>query len=179
MKDMLWFFVARADPSVAQTGSGNENLFQITGTVSDDPTSNKTRELMILNTNDNATNDMRWYDRYDHGGNTKQYTFKNATYPAATSPDWFMFATQFDRVNSTVRTWTNGNAIETETSAPYPMADVNTRFRLNKYGKYLEGEWGEIVMTDSVSDREKIEGYLAHKWGIALPAGHTYETEAP
>lgn len=185
LKDMLWFFVARADPSVAQTGSGNENLFQITGTVSDDTTEAKTRELMILNTNDSTTNDMRWYDRYDHGGAeasvniTKAYAFKNATYPAVTSPDWFMFATQFDRVNSIVRTWTNGNAISTTTSAPWPMADVNTRFRLNKYSKHLEGEWGEIVMTDSVGDREKIEGYLAHKWGIALPSGHTYETEAP
>ena len=33
----------------------------------------------------------------------------------------------------------------------------------------------------SSSEKEKIEGYLAHKWGLAerLPTDHPYKTEAP
>jgi len=33
----------------------------------------------------------------------------------------------------------------------------------------------------SQSDSDKIEGYLAHKWGLEskLPVGHTYKTTAP
>jgi hypothetical protein len=42
----------------------------------------------------------------------------------------------------------------------------------------------EIVMTPSAlseSDRQKLEGYLAHKWGISanLPVGHPYKNSAP
>lgn len=42
---------------------------------------------------------------------------------------------------------------------------------------------GEIIICDAltVSDRQKIEGYLAHKWGLTanLPAGHPYKTIPP
>ena len=46
------------------------------------------------------------------------------------------------------------------------------------------GGIGEIVALESlssISDRQKIEGYLAHKWGLAasLPTGHPYKTNAP
>ena len=37
-----------------------------------------------------------------------------------------------------------------------------------------------IFLPDAdVSNRQKAEGYLAHKWGLALPAGHPYENAAP
>jgi hypothetical protein len=37
----------------------------------------------------------------------------------------------------------------------------------------------EIVYADA--DRQRIEGYLAHKWGLvgSLPSGHPYKTAAP
>jgi|14BtaG_2_1085337.scaffolds.fasta_scaffold00483_6 hypothetical protein len=46
------------------------------------------------------------------------------------------------------------------------------------------GGVGEIIglsATSLTSDRQKIEGYLAHKWGLAanLPSGHAYKTKAP
>jgi hypothetical protein len=49
---------------------------------------------------------------------------------------------------------------------------------------YFDGQVAEIVMTGSVlsiTDRQKVEGYLAHKWGIAasLPSTHPYKTNAP
>jgi hypothetical protein len=46
------------------------------------------------------------------------------------------------------------------------------------------GRMGEFVITDNMmgdSDRQKLEGYLAHKWGhtASLPADHPYKSSAP
>jgi len=48
----------------------------------------------------------------------------------------------------------------------------------------LGGRMGEFLITSGTqtqADREKIEGYLAHKWGLTanLPAAHPYKTTAP
>ena len=48
----------------------------------------------------------------------------------------------------------------------------------------LNGAIGELVVTPSVLsvvNRQKMEGYLAHKWGLTanLPADHPYKTNAP
>jgi len=48
----------------------------------------------------------------------------------------------------------------------------------------ITGTIAEIIQTEntaSTSDRQKLEGYLAHKWGLAgnLPAGHPYKSAAP
>lgn len=46
------------------------------------------------------------------------------------------------------------------------------------------GDFAEVVIADAkigTSDREKLEGYLAHKWGLTadLPSGHPYKNSAP
>jgi hypothetical protein len=51
-------------------------------------------------------------------------------------------------------------------------------------GYFLVGMVAEVVVSNSDSsttERQLIEGYLAHKWGLAasLPANHPYKTEAP
>tara|TARA_R110000868_G_scaffold52100_1_gene164839 strand:+ start:2677 stop:3462 length:786 start_codon:yes stop_codon:yes gene_type:complete len=48
----------------------------------------------------------------------------------------------------------------------------------------FRGYAAELIVVDSIlstGDREKIEGYLAHKWGITsgLPSGHPYKSVAP
>jgi len=48
----------------------------------------------------------------------------------------------------------------------------------------LQGQVGEVVIVDaalSQTDREKLEGYLAHKWGLeaGLPVGHPYASAPP
>ena len=48
----------------------------------------------------------------------------------------------------------------------------------------LDGQVAEVVVIDGALDeqtRQKIEGYLAHKWGLAasLPAEHPYKDSAP
>ena len=49
---------------------------------------------------------------------------------------------------------------------------------------YTNGDIGEIVMFTSILstvDRQRMEGYLAWKWGLQgdLPGGHPYENEPP
>lgn len=49
---------------------------------------------------------------------------------------------------------------------------------------YLNGFISELVVVDtslSISDRQKLEGYLAHKWGLAdnLPVNHPYKNSPP
>lgn len=58
--------------------------------------------------------------------------------------------------------------------------DEGTIHTASKYG----GLMGEIIITDNMmsdSDRQKLEGYLAHKWGHtgSLPVDHPYKSSAP
>lgn len=48
----------------------------------------------------------------------------------------------------------------------------------------MAGEFAEIIYFNSTlsqADREKVEGYLAHRWGIegSLPVAHPYKSSAP
>ena len=51
------------------------------------------------------------------------------------------------------------------------------------YGGYFNGSIKDIVVADGLSDSEveKVEGYMAHKWGLAgsLPIAHTYKYNYP
>jgi PKD repeat protein len=49
---------------------------------------------------------------------------------------------------------------------------------------FFQGRVGEVLLVRSSlsdADRQRLEGYLAHKWGTtaSLPAGHPYKTAAP
>ena len=48
-------------------------------------------------------------------------------------------------------------------------------------GKFVLGELIYMDATPSAANIEKLEGYLAHKWGLEgnLPGGHTYKSSAP
>jgi hypothetical protein len=54
-----------------------------------------------------------------------------------------------------------------------------------RYGSqnYWNGYMGEIIVTGilTTAERQKVEGYLAHKWGLesSLPVGHPYLTDVP
>lgn len=49
---------------------------------------------------------------------------------------------------------------------------------------YFDGDIGEIIFVGSAVDtstRQRVEGYLAHKWGLAanLPSNHPYKVNVP
>ena len=55
------------------------------------------------------------------------------------------------------------------------------RYAGAQYGQMLMGEFVILESSASVNDRQKLEGYLAHKWGLTanLPAGHPYKVNPP
>lgn len=182
--DVIWYFIGRVDPSVPQTTSNNEAMFSFQGGVAG-ATPDENRQFLMLNLNDNAQNNLMWYNSQFNNPNpviTKHYSTKSDTYPAATSPDWFQTSLQLDMPGGVANTWTDGNAITTNADV-LPQPDKSVYLRLNDYQKTLEGEWGEIIASTSTAteDRQKIEGYLAHKWGTTsrLPTDHPYKALAP
>lgn len=48
--------------------------------------------------------------------------------------------------------------------------------------KRIDGRVGEVIATSSVltnAQRQKVEGYLAEKWGVSLPSSHPYKNGIP
>jgi hypothetical protein len=74
----------------------------------------------------------------------------------------------------------NGNTVTTWTSQRLWMGSSYSATAAER----LIGAIGEFVLIDaalSEFDRQKLEGYLAHKWGLAgnLPANHPYRNNPP
>ena len=71
-----------------------------------------------------------------------------------------------------------------EPSTPLPNSTGNTYLGKRASSGSLVGHIAEIVVGKNAlptDDRQKLEGYLAHKWGLAanLPSDHPYKTFAP
>jgi len=89
----------------------------------------------------------------------------------------------FGRINGTTATSTDAYNLSMDTNA----SDV--RMMRNRAGVKLDGRMAEYFHVAGVpgtggtdiSDVEKAEGYLAHKWGLTggLPSSHAYKTKAP
>lgn len=85
--------------------------------------------------------------------------------------------------------YTNGTLIGTGTSQSSSPFSVTAGFvgsgnAVSTFSRFFDGKIAEIVLLPSVADtttRQKLEGYLAHKWGLTanLPAGHPYKTVGP
>lgn len=111
-----------------------------------------------------------------HGGNvitsttvvTTGQTFLGGTTKATNGDtELFVYGNSEGTVNAPIGTGT----------IPLQVGSFNTGF-------YLDGKIAEIILLPSVinlSDRQKAEGYLAHKWGLTanLDAGHPYKSIPP
>lgn len=81
--------------------------------------------------------------------------------------------------------YANGTLEHTAThSATVPSASITTYGYHYATSNRLKHTLGELLFFNyslSQSDREKLEGYMAHRWGMTadLPAGHPYKTAAP
>ena len=85
--------------------------------------------------------------------------------------------------------YVNGGTAITNNSTSGSLSTSNPTYALhvgsqgNGNSKLLGGI-AEVVICDAVltsTDREKLEGYLAHKWGLTanLPVSHPYKSSAP
>ena len=78
---------------------------------------------------------------------------------------------------------TAGNTSNTNSSAIVLGASTTSSFS-GTYANYFNGSIAEIIITTAVLDlsiNERLEGYLAHKWGLtgSLPSGHPYKVNPP
>jgi hypothetical protein len=86
-------------------------------------------------------------------------------------------------VNGTLETVTAGTASNITGGTSYFRIGA----REGAVGQYWNGTICEVVVTAfasatfSTTNRQRIEGYLAHKWGLAslLPAGHPFKSAPP
>ena len=92
----------------------------------------------------------------------------------------------FTDTAATFKAYVNGTATTTNTAVTYQSA-VNQGFQLGQWNSvtlgYLTGYIFECIVYDtalSLSDYQKVEGYLAWKWGFqtSLAAGHPYLSNA-
>lgn len=72
----------------------------------------------------------------------------------------------------------------TKTASGDPGSSTVSGLSVGSGGNRAVFDIGELVLIGSVADSDtvdKIEGYLAHKWGLEgnLPGGHPYKSEAP
>lgn len=88
--------------------------------------------------------------------------------------------------------WLNGTQTETSTGSPFPNTtsyNTATSFVVGSRvtpsaSSYMNGDVFEIVAslaTWTTAQRQKVEGYLAHRWGLqeSLPSDHPYRYLPP
>jgi hypothetical protein len=73
----------------------------------------------------------------------------------------------------------NGTTMSAKNGTTISQSDLTIGARFSKDGYFWNGYLAEIIIYNSVlstSDRQKIEGYLAWKWGLqtSLPVAHPY-----
>jgi len=77
--------------------------------------------------------------------------------------------------------WVNGASIDDSfTTNRSDVSDLHIGSN-EQNGNGSESLFGDFMMYRGSSNHEKIEGYLAHKWGVAglLPSSHTYKSDRP
>lgn len=97
----------------------------------------------------------------------------------------YIYGSIFDGTNQTCYDdGTAGTPVATSLSFNWDELIVGCRWEGSAYQTPTDSDYAEIVVVDgalSTDDRQKTEGYLAHKWGLTanLPGGHPYKTVAP
>lgn len=105
-----------------------------------------------------------------------------------TASGWLVASAEFDYSNAELYVGSNGTVsarggFQTAGNTSN-TASTAVRIGTENLTFYYTGDIGEIVVTQSIlatSDRQKMEGYMAHKWGLesSLPGGHPYKSLPP
>jgi hypothetical protein len=106
-----------------------------------------------------------------------------ATHGAASTAT-VTFINVLARNNSGTQAWRNGTALGTRQTLGSTTGELNTVGRTFATAGAHNGYIAEIIIGRfdiPDADRQKLEGYLAHKWGLTtnLPSDHPYKTNAP
>ena len=100
------------------------------------------------------------------------------------SNQWNIFEIELDPLNETVSMFLNGKTIQQGAPMSYKFpkdAEHQLRLHANWIGsEFTDGYFAEFIVIPNYQ-RTKVEGYLAHKWGLSesLPTEHVYKNMAP
>lgn len=111
-------------------------------------------------------------------------TYSTGTFGSTTKATFF---TLIKTGNGTGEAHTAGTLISSFAGNFGNTPTLNANMLLGSYSSAqynYNGKFGEVIISvDSwdISTRQRIEGYLAHKWGLTadLPADHPYKNSAP
>lgn len=135
-----------------------------------------TNELILFNYSTAGNFKAEWYVNSGTGmrGNTTNLL-----------GTWNILSVEFDIPSARSSAWLNGAAYNTNVSQNgVNYASIGAgQLSINQYATKGGADWAELIFTEdpTQADSDKIEGYLAHKWGLEsqLPASHPYSTSAP
>jgi hypothetical protein len=146
-----------------------------------------TYETIITRTNNANPDPFDFYNgsRIFNGANSTLPTVSGMNLSTATSNNLFGFTA----IPGNYTEYLNGTLAYNQTvTNGYFTDDANSLYmyigtRGDKFTKFT-GVVSEVIAYNnvlSISDRQKIEGYLAWKWGLqsSLPSGHPYKSVAP
>lgn len=121
---------------------------------------------------------------YEHFGATVRLTGINPT-PALTTARIYSAHISGSAGSATANLYIDGTSIGSQSSLTVGFGNVTRRIGYSYSGsQFYEGKIAEICVFNSVlttGDRQKVEGYLAWKWGLQsqLPGGHPYASSPP
>lgn len=110
------------------------------------------------------------------------YNDPNAATTAYTAGALGLFGVELS--GGSIRVRLNGGSESATATGNTNASATGTLLIGRTYGAYLDGKIGEIVFFDSAlsaANRQRMEGYLAHKWGLSanIPNDHPYKNSAP
>jgi hypothetical protein len=183
-------------PSVAFTGSNDNfmtassvlpsdsmagSIFWVQTTEADPGNNANNIGCLIPNTwgGGGATNHMPWTD-----GNIYFSGF-STTRPNVGNPSQSLVNPRIlghQSTNGNVAFYIDGSSLFTSESNTF--SNPATTKRLGQPGSKFTGQVAELIVLSNIpttTDRQLIEGYLAHKWGLQanLPSDHPYKSSAP
>lgn len=157
-----WFFVVKVTASDSHDG-----LVSFTK-------SNPTLQILLFNLSGNGVFSGDWY--FNPGNNI-------TSNPTNLLNQWVMLSMELDIPNNRVTASLNATPYATNVNQSALSTMGSGSIRLNDYQNNADSDWGEVIFTEDVTqtNSDKIEGYLAHKWGLTsdLPSSHPYKTQAP
>jgi len=97
---------------------------------------------------------------------------------------WHIFLLKLDFTNNVAKIFVDGSQSGSNISYTTSLGATALRVWANRGNSFQpSGDIAEFVIVEdsSTSTQEKIEGYLAHKWGTAsaLPSSHPYKNNPP
>ena len=129
-------------------------------------------------------NRLQWFWNTPAGSST--YLASQVS-PTSVSNTAVLLTTRFDFASNTISAWCNGTQTFSNVAVPSNLTydlSTNVKFCLMQQinARYrVDGDLYEVITSMQLSDREKIEGYLAHKWSLdgLLPTSHAYHSAPP